>query len=49
MKKIAITSEHGYQVEIGRDYLAAIDEVTANRERAAIIYSEAMKDSIPKR
>ncbi len=48
MKKIAITSERSYEVEIGRDYLAAIDEVTANRERAAIIYSETMKDSILK-
>jgi len=26
MKKIAITSERNYEVEIGRDYLAVIDE-----------------------
>ena len=48
MKKIAITSERSYEVEIGRDYLAAIDEVTENRERVAVIYSETMKDLIPK-
>jgi 3-dehydroquinate synthase len=48
MKKIAITSERSYEVEIGRDYLAAIDEVTENRERVAVIYSETMKDFIPK-
>ena len=47
MKKIAITSERSYEVEIGRDYLAAIDEVTESRERVAVIYSETMKDSIP--
>jgi 3-dehydroquinate synthase len=48
MKKIAITSERSYEVEIGRDYLVAIDEVTENRERVAVIYSETMKDFIPK-
>jgi 3-dehydroquinate synthase len=47
MKKIAITSERSYEVEIGRSYLEALHEIAQGRERVAVIYSEAMKEQIP--
>ena len=47
MKKIAITSERSYEVEIGRSYLEALIEIAQGRERIAVIYSEAMKEQIP--
>ena len=47
MKKIAITSERSYEVEIGRSYLEASIEIAQGRERVAVIYSEAMKEQIP--
>jgi 3-dehydroquinate synthase len=47
MKKIAITSERSYEVEIGRSYLEALIEIAQGRERVAVIYSEAMKEQIP--
>lgn len=47
MKKIAVTSERSYEVEIGRSYLEALVEIAQDRERVAVIYSEAMKEQIP--
>ena len=47
MKKIAITSERSYEVEIGGSYLEALHEITQGRERVAVIYSELMKEQIP--
>ena len=47
MKKIAITSERSYEVEIGGSYLEALHEIAQGRERVAVIYSEAMKEQIP--
>mgnify|MGYP000421262701 CR=1 FL=1 len=47
MKKIAVTSERSYEVEIGRSYLEALIEIAQGRERVAVIYSEAMKEQIP--
>lgn len=47
MKKFAVTSERSYEVEIGRSYLEALVEIAQDRERVAVIYSEAMKEQIP--
>lgn len=47
MKSIAISAERNYEVEIARDYRDAIKEAAKNRERIAIIYSDAMKELNP--
>ena len=47
MRKITVTSERSYEVEIGRSYLEALYEIAQGRERVAVIYSESMKEQIP--
>lgn len=47
MKRIAISAERNYEVEIARDYREAIRDVAKDREKVAFIFSDAMKDSIP--
>ncbi len=47
MTEIAVTSERSYQVEIGIEFQEAVVNLSHDRERVAIIYSEEMKERIP--
>ena len=47
MKKISVTSERSYEIEIGQNYQEALFEMAQGRERIAIIFSETMKENIP--
>lgn len=47
MKKISVTSERSYEIEIGQNYQEALFEIAQGRERIAIIFSETMKENIP--
>jgi 3-dehydroquinate synthase len=47
MKKIGITSERSYEIEIGQNYQEALFEMAQGRERVAIIFSEKMREHIP--
>ncbi len=47
MKRIAISAERNYEVEIAHGYREVIEDAAKNRERIAIIYSDSMKELIP--
>lgn len=47
MTSIHISADHGYDVLINIDYQEQLDELVANRTRAAIFFSDSMKDRIP--
>ncbi len=47
MTSIHISADHGYDVLINIDYQEQLNELVANRTRAAIFFSDSMKDRIP--
>ncbi|MFM1909936.1 MAG: hypothetical protein RLZZ545_634 [Actinomycetota bacterium] len=47
MKIVPINSERSYNVEIGREFTEAVQELSRDRARIAVIFSESMKEVIP--
>ena len=47
MKIVSVRSERTYKIEIGREFTSVVQELSKERERIAIIYSEDMKEFIP--
>ena len=47
-KEIVIKAERSYGVRIGASYAESVIDFADKRERVAVVYSESMKESIPK-
>jgi 3-dehydroquinate synthase len=47
MKIVPISSERSYNIEIGREFTEAVQELSRDRARIAVIFSESMKEVIP--
>jgi 3-dehydroquinate synthase len=48
MKKIHISADHDYDVFIDVDFRQELTKLSSGRSRLAIVYSEAMRDHLPK-
>ena len=48
MKEISIKAERMYKVLIGAETISAVVNFAQEREKVAVIFSQSMKDRIPK-